>query len=151
MKRLITRTADPARTLTRIEPIEAIHQPGSSDVLPIEQAIRYALECRPELRMVELELQKRDLDLREGRKHLLPVVEVFASYTQSGIGGTETIHGGLGNSQILAVRNGGVLNALGQMFGHNFRGYSAGINVTIPLSNKASLRQSLEVPASAWS
>jgi outer membrane protein len=44
MKRLITRTADPARTLTRIEPIEAIHQPVSSDVLPIEQAIRYPPE-----------------------------------------------------------------------------------------------------------
>src|SRR6185295_14911157 len=137
MKRLITRSADPALALTRIDPIEAIHQPDSSDVLPIEQAIRYAIESRPELRLMELELQKRDLDLQTGRNHLLPVVDVFASYTQSGIGGTETIRSGLGDDQILAVRSGGFLNALGQMFGYNFTGYAAGINLTIPLSNKA--------------
>ena len=53
------------------------------------------------------------------------------------MGGVQTNRAGLGGSQITSVVRGGLRDALGQLFGYNYSGYSVGFSLSIPLSNKA--------------
>src|SRR5262249_4582223 len=67
---------------------------------------------------------------------LLPNLTVGASYTQSGVGGVQTLRSGLGGDIIGRIQ-GGLGDAFGQIFGFNYTGYSFGFNLSIPLSNKS--------------
>ena len=57
IKRMITSAGDPALILAKLTPTEAVHRPNPDDVIPIEDAIRYALENRPEMRQLDLTLE----------------------------------------------------------------------------------------------
>jgi outer membrane protein TolC len=138
VKKLITNLADPALVLAQISPLDPPKQPSSGDILPIEDAIRYALESRPELRAIDLQLRNSDIELEYNRNQLRPQFDVSASYTQSGVGGVERSRPDLLTSEPgVVIRRGGIGDAFGQLFGYNFTGYSVGFNLTIPLTNKA--------------
>jgi len=98
----------------------------------VEEAIRYALENRPELRQVSLSLENNDLDLKYQKNQLLPSLSVNAGYFQSGVGGNLIDR----NTQQI-VNTGGLGDAFAQIFKYDFTGYSVGFNLTIPLSNKS--------------
>jgi outer membrane protein TolC len=104
--------------------------------MPIGDAIKSALESRPEMRQLALQLQNSDIDVQYTKNQLLPNLTVGASYTQSGVGGVQTIRSGLGGSDIVGVIRGGLGDAFGQLFGYNYTGYSVGFNLAIPLTNR---------------
>jgi outer membrane protein len=141
VKTLITNLGDPALVLARINPIDSPRRPDPNDIMPIEEAIKSALESRPELRQLDLQLKNGDINLQYTRNQLLPNLTVGASYTQSGVGGVQTLRSQLGDSTIQSVVRGGLSDAFGQMFGYSFTGYGAGFNLSIPLSNKAEKAQ----------
>ena len=137
VKKLITSLGDPALVLAQLRPMDVPRRPAEDDIMPIENAIKYALESRPELRQVALLLQNSDIDVQYTKNQLLPNLTVGGSYTQSGVGGVQTIRSGLGGSEIIGVIRGGLGDAFGQLFGYNFTGYAVGFNLSIPLTNKA--------------
>src|SRR5262249_30033069 len=65
-----------------------------------------------------------------------PLLAVTGSYTQNGIGGNQLIRSGLGGSAT-QIRPGGLTDALSQLYGFNYNGYSAGVTFVMPLDNKA--------------
>jgi outer membrane protein TolC len=108
------------------------------DVLPLDQAIKVAFENRPELRQLDLELKNRDIEIEYAKNQLMPSVNATLAYTQNGVGGTETLRDGFTpGAPILRVIPGGLGNAFGQMFGFNYTGWSIGVDVQIPLRNRA--------------
>jgi outer membrane protein len=132
IKRIITSAGDPATILARLTPTEAVHRPTPNDLMPIEDAIRYALESRPEMRQFNLSLQNNDIDLEYAKNQLLPALSVGVGYTQSGVGGNS-----IDRSTGRIINTGGVGDAFSQIFGYNFTGYSVGFSLSIPLSNKS--------------
>jgi len=136
-KRMITRLGDPALVFAKLSPIEAVARPSPNDVMPVEDAIRYALENRPDMRQLELEMRNDDIDVKYARNQLLPVVDINASYAQRGVGGVETVRSELGGTEIIDIRRGGFGDAFEQIYKNSFTGYQVGIAVAIPLSNKA--------------
>jgi outer membrane protein TolC len=65
-------------------------------------------------------------------------VNVTAGYVQNGVGGVETLRSGFGpGATIISVTPGGQGDALRQLFGFNFTGWSLGLDVQIPLRNRA--------------
>jgi len=132
IKQMITSAGDPAMILARLMPTEAVHKPSATDLMSIEDAIRYALENRPEIRQTDLGLQNNDIDLEYLKNQLLPTLSVNGSYTQSGVGGNE-----IDRQTRQIINPGGVTDAFGQIFGYNFTGYAVGFNLSIPLSNKS--------------
>ena len=118
--------------LAKLTPTEAVHRPSSADLMPIEDAIRYALENRPEMRQMGLSLQNNDIDLQYAKNQLLPSLTVSGGYTQSGVGGNLIDRT---NGQI--TKHGGLGDAFGQIIAYDFTGYSVGFNLSIPLSNKS--------------
>jgi outer membrane protein len=130
VKKLITSQSDPGSVLAHLTPMQAFRGPTPGDVPSVEEAIRIALENRPELRQLELELKNKDIDLEYSKNQLLPSVDFNAFYKQNGIGGTS--HDLNGNLIV-----GGIGDTFSQLFGYNYTGYQVGINVQIPLSNRA--------------
>jgi len=138
VKKLITSQGDPGLILAKLIPSQVVPKPQPSDVPPVEQAIKIALENRPEIKQLQLDLQNKKIDLEYTKNQLLPAVDLFAAYNQNGVGGKETIRSGFGpTAPIVAQSDGGIFDAFGQLFGYGYTGYSVGLSVQIPLRNRA--------------
>ncbi|HYR44717.1 MAG TPA: TolC family protein [Terriglobia bacterium] len=138
VKKFITSQSDPGLVLAKLMPSQTVRMPDASDVMPVEQAIKVALENRPEMKQLQLDLQSKKIDIEYTRNQLLPTVDLQASYVQNGVGGIETIRNGFGpTAPIIAQLNGGISNAFGQLFGYGYTGYNVGFSVQIPLRNRA--------------
>jgi outer membrane protein len=139
VKKLITRQGDPGLVLAKLSPTQSLRRPSPSDVVAVDEAIRIALENRPEMRQLQLDLENKNIDVQYTRNQLLPNVDLIASYNQNGVGGTERLRAGFfdPNAPIIVVNKGGLGDAFGQLFGYNYTGYSVGLSVQIPLRNRA--------------
>lgn len=138
VKKLITSQGDPGLILAKLIPSQVVPKPQPSDVPPVEQAIKIALENRPEIKQLQLDLQNKKIDLEYTKNQLLPAVDLFAAYNQNGVGGKETIRSGFGpTAPIVARSEGSIFDAFGQLFGYGYTGYSVGLSVQIPLRNRA--------------
>ena len=137
VKRLMTNLPDPALVLAQLNPVDPPRGPATGDIMALEDAIKYALESRPELRAIDLQMQNRDIELQYNRNQLLPTLNVGASYTQSGVGGVQRQRSQLGGEDVVSIIRGGLTDAFGQVFSYNFTGYTVGFNLSIPLSNKS--------------
>jgi outer membrane protein len=140
VKKLLTSQGDPGTVLAKLLPLEGVRQPNGSDVLPIDQAIKVALENRPEMKQLQLDLENKNIDFDYTKNQLLPSLDLIGQYTQTGVAGTKAppIAGGLfqgGNVNPELV--GGLGTAFGQLFNYNYTGYSAGFSLSIPLRNRA--------------
>jgi outer membrane protein len=138
VKKLVVSTADPGMVLARVSPAQAAARPKPDDVLPVAEAIRVAIENRPEMRELGLNLENRELDVKTAKNQLLPQLDGIASFTQNGVGGTETLRNGFGaTAPIISTTKGGLFDSVGQLFGYNYTGWSVGFNLTIPIANRA--------------
>jgi len=137
VKKLITNHPDPGTVVSSLHPMDSVPLPSPNDVMALQEAIRYALENRPEMRLLDLQLKNAQIDVDYTANHLKPILDINASYTQNGTGGVKNIRPGGNNTPIIAVVPGGLGDALGQMFGYNFNGYAAGFTLQIPLSKRA--------------
>jgi outer membrane protein len=141
VKKLITTQGDPGTILAKLTPMQGVRKPDPSDVPSVEEAIKIALENRPELKQLQIDLENKNIDYEYTKNQLLPSFDMIGSYTQSGTAGT------LAPIQCdPLVRNcappnpdviGGLGTAFAQIFGYNYGGYSVGFNLTIPLRNRA--------------
>jgi outer membrane protein len=152
VKKLLTAQSDPGTVTAKLTPVEGVRKPGPSDVLPVEEAIKVALENRPEIKQLQLDLENKNIDYQYTKNQLLPSVDLIASYTQTGVAGTPvctpTLPAGIkctpstssffgSNGTINQDLIGGLGTSFGQLFSYNYTGYSAGISVQIPIRNRA--------------
>jgi len=138
IKKTFSREADPGLVLAKITPTQDANGPADADILPVGDAIRVALENRPELRQAILQLRNSEIEIQYAKNQLLPILDVTGSYTHSGIGGTETIRQGFGPSApILSTTRGGAGDSFADLFKNGNRGYAFGFNLQIPLGNGA--------------
>jgi len=137
VKKVLTRQPDPGLVFATISPTQTAELPGPTDILSPQDAIRVALENRPELRQAKLQLQNSDIEIQYARNQLLPTLDLTASYAQSGVGGTETLRNGFGpGAPIVSINPGGLGDALSELLRSRSSGYTVGFNMRIPLSNK---------------
>jgi outer membrane protein len=153
VKKLLTAQSDPGTVVAKLIAVEGVRKPGPSDVLPVEEAIKVALENRPEIKQLQLDLENKNIDYQYTKNQLLPTVDLIATYTQTGVAGTpvctptlpptikctptSTPFFGNANATINQDLIGGLGTSFGQLFSYNYTGYSAGISVQIPIRNRA--------------
>lgn len=138
VKKVLSRQQDAGLVLAKISPTQRAGLPEPSDILPIADAIRVALENRPELRQASLRLRNSEIEVEYAKNQLLPTLDLTARFVQSGVGGTQTIRDGFGpNAPVIAVIPGGVTDALGNLLKLQNKGFSAGVSMQIPLSNRS--------------
>jgi outer membrane protein TolC len=134
-KKLITSQADPGMVLAHLITVEPVKHPQPNDVPPVEEAIRIALENRPEMRQLELDLKNKQIDIDYTKNQLLPAVDITGSFTQNGLGGTKNPQ-----AAAFAAAFGSPLTAVNPCLlalTCNYNGYSVGVSVQIPLSNRS--------------
>jgi outer membrane protein TolC len=136
IKKLTSSDKDPAMFLIKLRAQDSPKRPDAVQVPTLEDAIKVALENRPEIRQALLDTQNKDIDVQYTRNQKLPVFDVTASYNQNGTGGTRIERSTLAGSASNVIP-GGVWNAFSQLFGYNYTGYSFGFSFVLPLSNKA--------------
>jgi len=143
VKKLITSRGDPGTVLARLTPLEGVRRPQASDVLSVEEEIKIALENRPEIKQLQLDLENKKIDTAYTKNQLLPTVDIIAQYTQNGTAGTLStapnpfFFGGGTGPTVNPSLVGGLGTAFGQTFNYNYTGYSAGFSIQIPLTNRA--------------
>jgi outer membrane protein len=160
-------TRDPLdSTLTALEivPTTIISTPGDTDNIRIEDAVKEAWQKRPELKQAALNLENAGTDVKATRNELLPTVNVFGEYIASGLGGSQTssistptgaflpglpvvdatgapVPGLFQASAVTApsqvVFPGGAPQDLGRVFRGNYSSFEGGINITLPIRNRA--------------
>jgi outer membrane protein TolC len=138
IKKLTSSDKDPAMFLVKLRAQESPTKPESVQIPTLEEAVKIALESRPEMRQSLLDLENKDLDIHYMKNQKLPSFDVTATYNQNGTGGTQTVRGqGFLSTQILNVIPGGIGKTFGQLFSYDYTGYSLGFSFVLPLSNKA--------------
>jgi outer membrane protein TolC len=140
VKKLLTNQGDPGTILAKLMPVESVRQPSTADVLPVDEAIKVALENRPELKQMQLDLENRKIDYDYTKNQLLPTIDLIGSYTQTGVAGTRSTNPNpFFNSNVPVNPDlvGGLGTAFGQVFSYNYTGYAVGVSVQIPLRNRA--------------
>jgi len=137
IKRMISDETDPSLFLVRLVAQDTPKSPASVIIPTLEQGVRIAYENRPELRSLAMELQNRQIDVEYTKNQKLPLLDLQLGFNQNGTGGTRTVRGGEFGGPITQIIPGGIWDAFRQMFSFDFRGYSAGFALTIPLSNKS--------------
>jgi outer membrane protein len=147
-----------------IIPTTTISTPDTGENVQIEDAVKEAWGKRPELKQAALLLENAGTDVKATKNELLPSVNIFGQYVTSGLGGVQTTTMTTPTGTFLAglpvvnsagvpapdlfqstevttsspvVFPGGVGQDLGRLFRGNYSTFEAGINLTLPIRNRA--------------
>ena len=137
IKKLVSKETDPSLFLVRLSTMDTPRRPGSVIIPSLEEGVRIAMENRPELRQAALDLKNRNIDVDYTKNQKLPILDVTATLTQNGTGGNRTVRNSSFGGNVTDVIPGGIWSAFGQLFSYDYKGYSLGFSLTIPLSNKS--------------
>jgi outer membrane protein TolC len=133
---MVADTSDPLWAST-LQPVDRPLQ--GSRVIDVRQAITIAVANRTDLTVARKQSQVSDTSLKLLNEQRKPAVDLVASYSASGVGGTQVLRssGALG-SEIIGTVPGGYLDVLRSIGALDYPTWSVGVNVTMPLGKKAS-------------
>ncbi len=101
----------------------------------LDEALRTAMENRPDLNATRIDLKNKDLNLSYSRNQLLPNLSFNASYWSPGITGDQLIYPpGDPFAEPIGLIEGSPSDALKDAFNFKYNNWSAGITLDIPLN-----------------
>jgi HAE1 family hydrophobic/amphiphilic exporter-1 len=106
---------------------------GELKVIDVGTALEEAMEKRPELEAAKHALAGDDVNVRLAQNHLQPDLSLSAFYQSNAVAGNQY---SLTNPGQL-VSQGGLGTSLNQLFGFNFPGYGATLNLNLPIRNRS--------------
>ncbi len=137
LKRLISSRTDPGEISARLEP-SSPPDPPPPPVLEIKDAIRLAMEARPEMKQLQADQENKKIQIQFSKNQLRPVLDLVASYSQNGLGGTTIVRDfsqSFLNPPIISVQPGGIWDSLDSLFSQRYLGYVVGFTFRIPFGN----------------
>lgn len=140
LKALTVDGPDDGLWMTRIVPVEKFEV--NPVTIPLDDAIRLAQANRPEMRQLNLQKEINKIDIEFFRNQAKPQVDFVFNYSAVGLGGTPARLGAF------PVFVGGYGTSLKNMFKNEFRTWSVGLQINLPLQNrtaKANLARAQEV------
>jgi outer membrane protein TolC len=144
LKNALSRTgiASPSLAEVRIVPTDRITIPATEPVTPIQDLTNEALQRRPELAQAALQIENSKVSLQGTKNALLPTLDGFVDLRNHGLAGQQNGIPAPPGSQyspgtVDPYFIGGFPTAAGQIFGRNFPDYAVGLQLNIPLRNRA--------------
>jgi outer membrane protein len=136
LKTALSRTgaSSPELASARVIPTDRIEIPQAEPSRPAEDMVQRALAQRPELQEAALQIDSFRINIEGTRANLLPQVDAIADLRNNALTGSVNP---LSTFPAPSILVGGYSNALSQLFYRDFPNYSIGVNVTIPLRNRA--------------
>ena len=117
---------------------------------------RPAAQNRPEIEQADLNLKYQSIVIKANRNALPPVLDFFATYASSGLGGVQPIYGACPTGYITAssscinattgatsalpissYQSSGLGQSLSQVFRSDYPNYSVGLSLQIPIRNRS--------------
>jgi outer membrane protein len=138
LKNLLSRNgiADPALASARIVPLDRIAITDTDDLPPLNDLIQTALANRSDLAAERLGVDSGEVSALGTRNGILPLLVGIASESMAGLSGTPRIAvSSFGVETSNPYFNGGIGNALGQVFRRNFPTNRAAAFFQTPLHN----------------
>jgi len=153
MKNALSRTLhNPTLAGAEVVPTSTMEVPQNEQVQPTEDLVNEALRNRPELVESRIQLNSQEISNKAVRSSLLPTLDLYAYYGGSGLGGDANLssvpvcNGSNGpfcfnpsqapppfqNSQRVSIGN-----TLGQMFNSTAPDKGLGLQLNIPVRNRA--------------
>lgn len=142
LKNALSRTgiASPAVADARIIPTDRIQVPQSEPIQPVQDMISSALQSRPELAQRRIQLTNDKINLEGSRSQLKPSLDAVANLANNGLAGDPSLLPlpiGSPPRSVTPYFIGGYGTVLSQLFGRNFPDYNVGLQLNIPLRNRA--------------
>ena len=107
-----------------------------------EEALATALETRPDLQVIEVDIKNKEINLSYAKNQLLPDLSFSASYWSPGVSGNQIIYDPFDPfGPPVMVIPGGPSSALKDALGLKFTNWSVGLNLNIPLNTVFSRAQ----------
>jgi outer membrane protein len=136
LRTLVMNPSQPDFWTTHLVPSEQpVLTPTSVDV---EAAIRNALDKRTDIAQARRQMDQTDITMKFIRNQKLPNVNAVVNYGLAGVGGTRTLYD---TSAVFPVPNGfaqrSFRDALGDIFGNEFKTWSVQLQVSYPLGTSA--------------
>jgi outer membrane protein TolC len=119
-------------------PIKPVDTPKFEErQINVEEALLTAMQNRPELKSLKIDLRTQDLNVGYAKNQLLPQLDLTASYWSPGVAGDRIIY--LDDNPltgvILGTIPGGISDALKDATGFKYRNWSVGLTLDIPLNS----------------
>jgi outer membrane protein TolC len=118
LKAVISKSFSEQLATVEIVPSDLLPEPRTDDVPPLAEALRQAEAHRPEIEQAGLDLLNAQVAIQATRNALLPSLDVYASYSLSGLDG--------------AMRP-----TFASVFNDNFPNLSYGVTLDLPIRNRA--------------
>ncbi len=127
--------ASPELANAHVIPTDRMTVPSTEAVRPTEDIFQDALAHRPEVAQAQLQIDSARINIEGLHANMLPQLDAVADLRNNALTGAPNA---------LALPStpapglvGGYSNALGQLFFRDYPNYSAGLQMTIPLRNRA--------------
>jgi outer membrane protein len=114
----------------------------------LDEAVRTALQRRPELQQSRIELETRQYTVKYTKNQMLPQLDAVGSFALNGIGGNQLVRADLAGAPSIIIP-GGYGDAIDQVFGRQFRDWTLGLQVSYPLGNSQVVAQHAQAEVSA--
>jgi outer membrane protein TolC len=151
LKSVLTRSGldDPLIATARVVPTDSIVVPEQEPVVPIQDLIAEALANRPEIAQSQMGLENARINMLGTKNALKPTLQAYANLSNNGQAGqvnTIPVPVEVDGVPQFIVRTpdsvnpfflGGYGTVLSQLFARNFPNYTYGLQLSIPLRNRA--------------
>jgi outer membrane protein len=131
-RRTIGADLDPYFRALDLDLIQPAEPTGELLVMDSKEALQRALEKRPELESLRLQLANSDTSVRLAHNSLQPDLNLSAFYSSSGVGGNRT-----NATPPPAILRGGLGDALDQLSSFDFPGYGFTLRLSLPIRNRS--------------
>jgi outer membrane protein TolC len=131
--------ADASLRLVRIIPTDPLRVDPSASLPPASELVELAMKQRPDLAQARLHLDSTRLALKGSRNALLPSLDLVATVRNNALAGAVnplTLPGAAPHTPDPLVV-GGYGTALSQLLRRNFPDYGVGVQLSLPLRNRA--------------
>ena len=141
LKTELSKHVDADLAAVPIEATDKLPEPRPNDIPSLEEALNLAAKNRPEIEQVQLNMRNQEITIQQNRNHLLPSLSVYATYAPEGLSGHFlcgiNLYEPACPSGVTGYVPGGTADSLSQAFRNVYPNYSLGVNLSIPIRNRA--------------
>jgi outer membrane protein TolC len=117
-------------------PIKPVDSPRFEEQeIGLDEALLTAMQNRPELKSLKVELRNQDLNLSYAKNQLLPSLDLTAAYWSPGISGDQIIYSDPISGNIVDIIPGGASGAIKDALGFRYKNWSVSLTLDVPLSS----------------
>lgn len=136
IKNAVTRDlSDPLLASAAVIPTDTMNIPEKEPVTPIQDLLKDAEQHRPELAEARMDLTNREISRKAAANAMKPQLDLIAWYGTYGLAGIQ--NSAYAGPPIQPVAPSGYSTAFTNLFKNNSPDYAVGLNLSIPLRNRA--------------